>query len=72
MGNVTTTINDHLTAIFDVSDALYKLLFSDSAATVPDNPANPIQLGLGIMADLLEWNRLLSLSLLFVLKTYCI
>jgi hypothetical protein len=68
MGNVTTTINDHLTAIFDVSDALYKLLFSDSAATVPDNPANPIQLGLGIMADLLEWNRLLSLSLLLQLN----
>ena len=56
-------LNKYLKALIDVTDDLYKSIVSDPDGTPESTIVNPVDLNYGCVADLLEWNRMLTKSL---------
>ena len=64
MSNNADKLNQFLKALYDVEDPTYKVLVADPGGTPEVTIVNPIDLNLGVIADLLEWNRLLTITFL--------
>lgn len=63
MDNITKTLNKYLKAKFDVNHPIYQAFIANSANTPPGSPANPSDLDIGAIANMLEWVRLLGKGL---------
>ena len=62
MGTVAKTLDRYL-QIFRHDDPLYKYLVSDVDGVPAATPIKPTDFNIGVIADMLEWNRRLTLSL---------
>lgn len=61
---VADLLNKYLKALFDVNDSIYKSFISDKDGVQESTIADPIDFNLGAIANVLEWNRQLTKSLL--------
>jgi len=63
MGNITKKFNSYL-PFFDHNDIVYKSVFCDKDGIPNNTIKKPIDLNLGAIASLLEYNRLLTIQLI--------
>ncbi len=68
MNTLAPIINKHLKAIFDTEDPVYHALIADDTGTPEVSPVNPSDMKIGAIANPLEWNRRLTLSLVKQLR----
>ena len=61
--NITTRINDALKDLFNIDDIIYQALICDYTGSIPDTISKPSDIDIGAMASMIEYMRLLSLSL---------
>lgn len=61
--NITTRINDSLKSLFNIDDIIYQALICDYTGSIPDTISKPSDIDIGAMASMIEYLRLLSLSL---------
>jgi len=63
MANISIRIDDSLKGLWNINDPIYKALISDRDGTVPGTITKPTDLDIGAIAAMIEYLRLLSLSL---------
>lgn len=61
--NITTRINDSLQCLYNIDDIIYQALVCDYTGSIPDVIAKPSDIDIGAMASMIEYMRMLSLSL---------
>lgn len=66
--NISENLNRYLEQIFDTEDSIYKAIFSDITGISAGIINVPNDYDIGAIANLLEWNRNLSKSLLLMLN----
>lgn len=64
MGTVAEILNKYLNAIYDTDDSIYKSLVANIDGVPEVIIENPIDFNIGVIADVLEWTRQLSICLI--------
>lgn len=60
---VAELLNKYLRTLYDIDDNIYKSLISDVNGSPEVVISDPIDYNIGVIADILEWTRQLSISL---------